>query len=111
VLIAGAQAQAKEDVGLLAQCKLVVQNMDNPSLHYAPSVSDGLCVGMVEGVLKTMGALNPMLPKEFQTCPHREIPVSEAIKVVVAYLTESELTETDDATQAMFAIQEAYPCK
>ncbi|MNF18946.1 hypothetical protein D3C80_2233580 [compost metagenome] len=67
---------------------------------------------MVEGVLKTMAALNSKLPRDFQTCfPRREIPVSEAVLVVVAYLRESELTDTDDATQAMFAIQEAYPCE
>lgn len=111
-LIAGAQAYAKEEVGLLAQCKGVVQHLDNPRIEDRVTVSDGLCVGMVEGVLKTMAALNSKLPKEFQTCfPRREIPVAEAVKVVVAYLRESELTDTDDATQAMFAIQEAYSCK
>lgn len=111
-LIAGAQAYAKQEVGLLAQCKGVVQHLDNPRIEDRVTASDGLCVGMVEGVLKTMAALNSKLPKEFQTCfPRREIPVAEAVKVVVAYLRESELTDTDDATQAMFAIQEAYPCK
>ncbi|APO80192.1 Rap1a/Tai family immunity protein [Pseudomonas putida] len=110
-LIAGAQAHAKEEVGLLAQCKGVVQHLDNPRIEDRVTVSDGLCVGMIEGVLKTMFVLNSKLPKEFQTCfPRREIPVAEAVRVVVAYLKESEMTEIDDATQAMFAIQEAYPC-
>lgn len=111
-LVVGSRAYAKEEVGLLAQCNGVVKHMDAPDFTTGASVSDGLCVGMVEGVLKTMAVLNPMLPKEFQTCfPRREIPVAEAVKVIVAYLRESELTDTDDATQAMFAIQEAYPCK
>lgn len=110
-LIIGTQAYPKEEVGLLAQCNGVVKHMDAPDFSMGASVSDGLCVGMVEGILKTMAALNPMLPKDFQTCPRREIPVSEAVRVVVAYLKQSELTETDDVTQAMFAIQEAYPCK
>ncbi len=111
-LMVGTQACSEEDMGLLAQCNGVVKHMDAPDFTTGASVSDGLCVGMVEGVLKTMAVLNPMLPIEFQTCfPRRIIPISEAVRTVVAYLRQSELTNTDDATRSMLAIQEAYPCK
>lgn len=111
-LLVNGQAYAKEEVGLLAQCNDVIRFMDHKELNLNASPAMGLCVGMVEGVLKTMRSMNSKLPKAFQTCfPRREITNDEAVRVVVKYIRESELTDTDDAMLAMFAIQEAYPCE
>ncbi|TEA60224.1 Rap1a/Tai family immunity protein [Pseudomonas sp. CH235] len=111
-LLVSGQVYAKEEAGLLAQCNDVIQFMDHEELQPEATPSMGLCIGMVEGVLKTMRSMNSKLPKEFQTCfPNREIANDEAVRLVVNYIRQSELTDTDDATLAMFAIQEAYLCE
>jgi hypothetical protein len=110
-MLGSGQAYAKAEVGLLAQCNDVIQFMDHKELDLKASPAMGLCIGMVEGVLKTMRSMNSKLPKAFQTCfPNREITNDEAIRVVVKYMRESEMADVDDATLAMFAIQEAYLC-
>ncbi|MEG0120891.1 MAG: Rap1a/Tai family immunity protein [Pseudomonas sp.] len=111
-LAVGGSANAGPAIGLLAQCEETLLFMDRKDFEVSASPSIGLCVGTVEGVLKTLRALNHQLPKPMQTCfPPREITNGEAVRVVVKYLRETEMTETDDATLAMFAIQDAYPCE
>lgn len=103
--------QAGPSIGLLAQCEETLLFMDRKGFEVSVSPSIGLCVGTVEGVLKTMRALNHQLPKRMQTCfPPREITNAEAVRVVVKYMRESEMEDVDDAMLAMFAIQEAYLC-
>ncbi|MCP1454570.1 Rap1a/Tai family immunity protein [Pseudomonas kilonensis] len=97
---------------LLAQCQGVLPYVTGDEIKGGPSVAEGMCVGLVEGVLKTMQSLNRHLSSEFKTCfPERPVTVGEAVQVVVDYLRTTELKDTDDATLAMFAIQDAYPCK
>ena len=110
-LVSG-QVYAKDEVGLLAQCNEVIQFMDHRELKFEASPAMGLCIGMVEGVLKTMRSMNSKLPKEFQTCfPSREVANEEAVRVVVKYIRDTELVDVDDAMLTMFAFQEAYPCE
>lgn len=105
------QAYAHADVGLLAQCDEVIQFIDRKELDLKASPAIGLCTGMIEGVWKTMRSMNPQLPKEFQSCfPVKDITNEEVIRVVVKYMRENKLSGVDDATQAMFAIQDAYAC-
>lgn len=97
---------------LLAQCQGVLPYVTGDQIKCGPSVAEGMCVGLVEGVLKTMQSLNSHLSSEFKTCfPERPVTVGEAVQIVVDYLRTTELKDTDDATLAMFAIQDAYPCK
>lgn len=97
---------------LLAQCQGVLPYVTGDQIKGGPSVAEGMCVGLVEGVLKTMQSLNSHLSSEFKTCfPERPVTVGEAVQIVVDYLRTTELKDTDDATLAMFAIQDAYPCK
>lgn len=97
---------------LLTQCQGVLPYVAGVEIKGGPTVAEGMCVGFVEGVLKTMQSLNSNLPSEFKTCfPERPVKVGEAVQAVVDYLRATELKNTDDATLAMFAIQDAYPCK
>lgn len=97
---------------LLAQCQGVLPYVTGDEIKGGPTVAEGMCVGLVEGVLKTMQSLNSHLPNEFKTCfPERSVTLGEAIQAVVGYLRTTELKDTDDATLAMFAIQDAYLCK
>lgn len=97
---------------LLAQCQGVLPYVTGDEIKGGPSIAEGMCVGLIEGVLKTMQSLNSHLPSEFKTCfPERPVTLGEAVQAVVDYLRTTELKDTDDATLAMFAIQEAYPCK
>ena len=97
---------------LHAQCQGVLPYVAGDEIKGGPTIAEGMCVGLVEGVLKTMQSLNSHLPNEFKTCfPERSVTLGEAVQAVVDYLRTTELRDTNDATLAMFAIQDAYPCK
>lgn len=97
---------------LLAQCQGVLPYVTGDDVKRGPTVYEGMCLGLVEGVLKTMQSLNSHLLGEFKTCfPEKPVTVGEAVQAVVDYLKTTELKDTDDATLAMFAIQDAYPCQ
>ncbi|WP_143522606.1 hypothetical protein [Pseudomonas sp. 2822-17] len=84
---------------LLAQCQGVLPYVAGDEIKGGPTIAKGMCVGLVEGVLKTMQSLNSHLPNEFKTCfLERSVTIGEAVQAVVDYLWTTELRDTDDAT-------------
>ncbi|WP_139340889.1 Rap1a/Tai family immunity protein [Pseudomonas sp. KK4] len=96
---------------LLENCQASIRSMDHTSNN--DPYGNGQCFGVTEGVLNTMVALNPKLPKESRIClPDDGIKGGQAVRVVYKYLQDNpSLLHLEGTTLISFAFRRAYPCE
>ena len=89
---------------LLEECALAIET-DTADWDTLEAYKAGLCNGIVSGVLSTSVFLSAV-------CTPPEVTVRQAGRVVLTYLNDhpEELHESD-ATLALRALQEAFPCQ
>lgn len=108
VVSGGAMADGNE---LLEDCQASIRSMEHTS--NSDPFGNGQCYGVTEGVLNTMVALSPQLPKESRIClPDEGIKGGQAVRVVYKYLQDNPaLLHLEGTTLVNFAFRRAYPCK
>ncbi|ATR84458.1 hypothetical protein CS390_18970 [Pseudomonas sp. HLS-6] len=112
-----AMAISNQDTGdgnqLLKDCKTNIRLMNGSHFQQSDDgIGVGSCVGLVEGVMKTMAYLNTALEKDLRVCWPDNITNGQGIRIVVKYLEEHPKDLHKDRTLlAMFAFSQAYRCK
>jgi hypothetical protein len=99
---------------LLSACKPLLNFINNDATSIVGSEGQaGECLGLTEGVRRTMMQLNSNLPPKMRVCfPSGGINNGQAIRIVVKFLENNpEKLNLDRTLLTMLAYNNAYPCK
>lgn len=115
VMSNGYAVEAPDDGNqLLSACKPLLNYINNDATSIVGSEGQaGECLGLTEGVRKTMMQLNSNLPPKMRTCfPSGGINNGQAIRIVVKFLENNpEKLNLDRTLLTMLAYDHAYHCK
>lgn len=94
---------------LIMQCGEAVKATDGAKLN--DYYDAAYCLGLTEGVRKTMRLLNESLPPQYQTCFPGGISNGQGMRIVLKYLQDHPAQLQEPATSLVFlAYKTAYPC-
>jgi hypothetical protein len=99
---------------LLEDCQSYIRaDASNTELSADEALGIGHCLGLVEGVMKTMIMKNISLPKGLRLCfPENIIGSGQAARIVEKFLRENpSVLHKDGAFLTMIAFDKAFPCK